>query len=55
MKKYEFNITVEGVGETVDEAFQRALDALKKDPEAAITNEVVYVAVDDSKGSDLDN
>ena len=47
MKRYEFNIVVEGYGESVDEAFSRVLDSLKEDPEAAIINEVVYAVVKD--------
>tara|TARA_R110000824_G_scaffold12966_1_gene56576 strand:+ start:29 stop:205 length:177 start_codon:yes stop_codon:yes gene_type:complete len=47
MKRYEFNIVVEGYGESVDEAFSRVLDSLKEDPEAAIINEVVYAVVND--------
>jgi hypothetical protein len=45
--RYEFNIVVEGYGESVDEAFSRVLDSLKRDPEAAILNEVVYAVVTD--------
>lgn len=51
-KRYQFNLTVVGFGETVDDAFDDALDALKEDPSAAITNEVVYVLVDEDKGED---
>jgi len=47
MKRYEFNIVVEGYGDSVDEAFSRILDSLKEDPEAAIINEVVYAVVND--------
>jgi len=47
MKRYEFNIVVEGYGESVDEAFSRVLNSLKEDPEAAIINEVVYAVVND--------
>jgi hypothetical protein len=47
MKRYEFNIVVEGYGESVDEAFSRVLDSLKEDPEAAIINEVVYAVIND--------
>jgi hypothetical protein len=47
MKRYEFNIVVEGYGESVDEAFSRVLNSLKENPEAAIINEVVYAVVND--------
>ena len=47
MKRYEFNIVVIGLGESVDEAFNNVLNSLKKDPEAAIINEVVYAVVKD--------
>ena len=47
MKRYEFNIVVEGYGESADEAFSRVLDSLKENPEAAIINEVVYAVVND--------
>ena len=40
---YEFSITVIGTGETVDDAFQNALDELSVDPYSVITNEVIYV------------
>ena len=40
---YEFSITVVGTGETVDDAFQNALDELSVDPYSVITNEVIYV------------
>ena len=40
---YEFSITITGVGETVDDAFQNALDELSVDPYSVITNEVIYV------------
>jgi hypothetical protein len=51
VNKYEFNITVEASGLSVDEAFKRALDLLKEDPESAITNEVIYVMVGADDGS----
>ena len=38
---YEFSITVVGTGETVDDAFQNALDELSVDPYSVITNEVI--------------
>ena len=40
---YEFSITVIGTGESVDDAFQNALDELSVDPYSVITNEVIYV------------
>jgi len=43
MNRYEFNITVVGVGNSVDEAFSNVLESLREDPEAAIINDVVYV------------
>jgi hypothetical protein len=49
MKRYEFSIVVTGYGESVDEAFNEILDSLREDPEAAITNEVVYVIVAEEK------
>lgn len=52
VNKYEFNITVEASGLSVDEAFKRALDLLKEDPESAITNEVIYVMVGADDSSD---
>jgi hypothetical protein len=51
VNKYEFNITVEASGLSVDEAFKRALDLLREDPESAITNEVIYVMVGADDGS----
>jgi len=42
---YEFSITIIGNGESVDEAFQSALDNLSNDPYSVITNEVIYVIV----------
>ena len=43
MNRYEFNITVVGVGNSVDAAFSNVLESLREDPEAAIINDVVYV------------
>ena len=40
--KYQFNITIEGEGVTVDEAFQNAIDNFNKDPRLAIKEEVIY-------------
>lgn len=46
MKKfYEFNITIIGSGESVDEAFQSALDSLKEANSDAIVGDVVYTAI----------
>ena len=42
-KTYEFSITVEGIGDNVDQAFSDALEKLSKDPHNSITNEVIYV------------
>jgi len=53
VKNYEFNITIKGRGSSVDEAFQKALDSLRDDPESVITNEVIYVAL--SAPSDPDD
>tara|TARA_Y100000593_G_C4059652_1_gene213759 strand:- start:14 stop:181 length:168 start_codon:yes stop_codon:yes gene_type:complete len=39
---YQFNITIEGKGETVDEAFQNAIDSFNKDPGLAIKEEVIF-------------
>jgi len=47
LQRYEFNLVVVGYGESVDEAFNEILNSLKEDPEAAITNEVVYVIVNE--------
>jgi hypothetical protein len=52
MKRYEFNLVVVGFGESVDEAFSRALDSLRENPEAAIINEVVYVITNDEEPQD---
>tara|TARA_R110002020_G_scaffold32729_5_gene100354 strand:- start:161 stop:343 length:183 start_codon:yes stop_codon:yes gene_type:complete len=49
LQRYEFNLVVVGYGESVDEAFNEVLDSLKEDPEAAITNEVVYVVVNEEE------
>ena len=46
-QRYEFNLVVAGYGESVDEAFNNVLNSLQENPEAAIINEVVYVAVED--------
>jgi len=46
-RRYEFNLVVAGYGESVDEAFNNVLNSLQENPEAAIINEVVYVAVED--------
>jgi len=40
--KYQFNITIEGEGVTVNEAFQNAIDKFNKDPHLAIKEEVIY-------------
>lgn len=40
--KYQFNITIEGEGVDVDEAFQNAIDNFNKDPALAIKEEVIY-------------
>ncbi len=52
MKRYEFNLVVAGYGESVDEAFSRALNSLRENPEAAIINEVVYVITNDEDPQD---
>ena len=44
MNTYEFNITVIGTGNDVDDAFQDVLESLKVDPMSIIRGEVVYVA-----------
>ena len=49
LQRYEFNLVVVGYGESVDEAFNEILNSLKEDPEAAITNEVVYVVVNEEE------
>ena len=44
--KYQFNITVEGSGNSPDEAFANALEKLSSsDPGSAVINEVVYTKV----------
>jgi len=43
LQRYEFSLVMVGYGESVDEAFNEVLDSLRENPEAAITNEVVYV------------
>lgn len=55
MNRYEFNITVVGYGEVVDEAFANVLDSLKEDPEAAIINEVVYVIANNDNQEKADD
>ena len=59
MKSYEFNITVVGTGEDVDDAFSNALDKLSMDAGSAIKGEVIYVALCDEKkesdNKDLEN
>jgi len=55
MKRYEFNITVIGYGESVDEAFNDVLDSLMKDPESSIINEVVYVISNDDSQEESDD
>jgi len=55
MNRYEFNITVVGYGEAVDEAFANVLDSLKEDPEAAIINEVVYVIANNDSQEEPDD
>jgi hypothetical protein len=55
MNRYEFNITVAGNGESVDEAFANVLDSLKEDPAAAIINEVVYVIANNDNQEESDN
>ena len=52
MKRYEFNLIVAACGESVDEAFNNVLNSLKEDPEAAITNEVVYEITNDEEPQD---
>jgi len=52
LQRYEFNLVVVGYGESVDEAFNEILNSLKEDPEAAITNEVVYVITNDEESQD---
>ena len=39
---YEFNITILGSGDCIDEAFQSALDNLKEKNSSAIVGEVIY-------------
>ena len=41
-KVYEFNITILGSGDCIDEAFQSALDNLKEKNSDAIVGEVIY-------------
>jgi hypothetical protein len=55
MNRYEFNITVVGYGESVDEAFSNVLDSLKENPEEAITNEVVYVITNNDNQEESDD
>ena len=57
MKKvYEFNITVLGSGDDVDEAFQDALYSIANDASNAVQGEVVYAllkgVVDEDKEDD---
>tara|TARA_R110002020_G_scaffold50716_6_gene143192 strand:+ start:47695 stop:47877 length:183 start_codon:yes stop_codon:yes gene_type:complete len=44
MKEYEFNITIVGIGDDVDDAFKNALKKLSEDPESSIVSEVIYVS-----------
>ena len=46
MEKYKFNITVLGEGDSIDDAFQNAIESFCTDPENSIDGEVIYVAVD---------
>jgi len=39
---YEFNITICGSGNSLDEAFEDALNKLRENASEAITQEVVY-------------
>ena len=50
--KYQFNITIEGEGVTVDEAFQNAIDNFNKDPRLAIKEEVIYTKRTEVKESE---
>ena len=43
MNEFEFNITVVGTGNDVDEAFENALWLLAQNPNEVIKGEVVYV------------
>ena len=55
---YEFCLTVIGIGNSIDEAFQDALDQLKENPNEAIKGEVIYVNLsteDSIKEDDVDN
>ena len=45
MQSYEFNITIVGNGNDVDEAFSNALRRLSEDAESAIKGEVIYVSL----------
>ena len=40
--EYEFNITITGKRETVDETFQNAIDSFNKNPRLAIKEEVIF-------------
>jgi len=46
MNTYEFNVTLKSIGKNVDEAFENLLEQLKKDPEACITQDVIYTNVE---------
>lgn len=55
MEKYKFNLTIVGEGETIDDAFQNAIDSFCSDPEATIDGEVIYVASDKDEEKEIDN
>ena len=46
MSTYKFNFTVAGTGQSIDDAFQDAIDSFCKDPGDAIEGEVIYAAGD---------
>jgi len=52
---YEFNITIEGTGEDVDQAFQNALDKINENPGEAIKGEVIYVNVSSDTDIEIEN